>query len=84
MRLSVLALFIALPAAAYAAVSPVQRSPDSDPGCARPFGLCINAVCCGDLQCVDNVRLIAHSLLVKLGTELNAGLPSVRLRTRFQ
>ncbi|KAF8468728.1 hypothetical protein DFH94DRAFT_279156 [Russula ochroleuca] len=63
MRLSVFALFIALPAAAYAAVSPVQRSPDSGSQCVTVAGACTaNAACCAGLQCAAAVRLMPHSL----------------------
>src|ERR1019366_8762711 len=55
MRLTVLALFIALPAAAYAAVCPQQHSIDSEVACAERGDWCNDEVpCCGRLECIWN------------------------------
>jgi hypothetical protein len=55
MRLSFLALFIALPAAAYAAVCPQQDTMDFNVQCAERGDYCNDSIpCCGRLQCVPN------------------------------
>ena len=90
MRLSVLALFIALPAAAYAAVTPQQGQPaaSSDQkapivdSCIPESSPCGNGgTCCGSLVCTPNqakpdtlVCFIAHLLWLTLGTKLNADM----------
>ncbi|KAF8483368.1 hypothetical protein DFH94DRAFT_306428 [Russula ochroleuca] len=52
MRLSVLALFIVLPAAAYAAVCPQQHSTNSEDKCAERGEYCSGDIpCCGRLVC---------------------------------
>jgi hypothetical protein len=58
MRLSVIALFIALPAAVYAAVSPLQRSTDPEvPGaCAQLGEPCEVRSCCKPYAC-DGIGL---------------------------
>ena len=57
MRLSILALFIALPAATYAAVTTRQL------GCVQQGDFCFGSTpCCADLTCLLGVRIIAHSL----------------------
>ena len=68
MRLSVLALLIALPAAAYAAVCPQQHSMDD---CGERNDYCSDEIpCCGRLECrwngFTNVRLMSH-LLIRIG-----------------
>jgi hypothetical protein len=81
MRLSVLALFIALPAAVYAAASPQQNPRHSDADCI-PFGSeCIydDSSCCEDYQCalvprVGYVCHITHLFLFTLSAELNTDL----------
>ena len=67
MRLSFLALFIALPAAAYAAVYPRQLDSLNNMVSCLTNGLCdSNNKCCTGLQCVPigeyHVRLIVHLL----------------------
>jgi hypothetical protein len=66
MRLSILALFIALPAVAYAAVSPRQPSTNSEAKCAENMDLCNEDVPCCDGFCqkVDLISVcpIAHLL----------------------
>src|SRR6266702_5967525 len=52
MRFSTLALLIALPAAAYAAVCPQQFSVEPEYDCAEKGESCYGRTCCGDLQCV--------------------------------
>ncbi|KAH9984214.1 hypothetical protein BJV77DRAFT_1038937 [Russula vinacea] len=55
MRLSILALFIALPAATYAAVTTRQLA------CSQ--SQCLGSTpCCAGLSCLNGVRIIAHSL----------------------
>ena len=57
MRLSVLALFIALPAAAYAAVCPQQQDAMDyfQIDCAERGQWCNDSItCCGRLQCLSN------------------------------
>ena len=57
MRLSILALFIALPAAAYAAVTTRQFE------CSQLGDPCFFlTTCCTGLTCLDGVCIIAHSL----------------------
>ncbi len=54
MRLTVLALFIALPALAYGAVTPQQRAPESDQAdyCeGHEGGGCLFDSCCPSLKC---------------------------------
>ncbi|KAH9985312.1 hypothetical protein BJV77DRAFT_119545 [Russula vinacea] len=64
MRLSILALFVALPTVAYAVLSPQQRSAESGSNCVRILEPCINgAPCCGNSQCVAEVRLSALTLI---------------------
>ena len=82
MRLSVLALFIALPAAVYAAVSPIQRSTDAEfPGdCSGFYGVCNSTVpCCAGLSAHLKspqafLPYVLHLLRFTFITELNAGL----------
>ncbi len=85
MRLSVLALFIVLPAAAYAAVTTQHRSTDvEDAECL--FGTrCLDDLgCCSDMSCVMSgrivdrfgVRVTVHFLSFTLGAELNAAMPA--------
>ena len=89
MRLSVLALFIALPAAAYAAVTPQQGKPAASgdqkvpiDSCIPDFGPCGNGgTCCGSFVCTPNqakpdtlVCFVAHLLWLTLGTKLNADM----------
>jgi hypothetical protein len=55
MRLSVLALFIALPAAAYAAVCPQQHPTIFEKECAERGDFCGSDIpCCGRLVCQWN------------------------------
>ena len=66
MRLTVFALFIALPAAAYAAVCPLQQlSMGHTDNCAKRGEDCHTNVCCSGI-CVtyDYVRLSASDLLL--------------------
>ena len=80
MRFSTLTLFIALPAAAYAAVAPVNNN------CIQQtVGCVIGATglggCCDGLQCKTTatpgvlVCFMAHLLRFTLFTELNAAMP---------
>lgn len=80
MRLSILTILIALPAAAYAAVCPQQFSIDFDLGCVPRGGRCSDAnPCCGFFKCMSNgnsprVRINAHSPRLMLDTEINTGM----------
>ena len=89
MRLSVLALFIALPAAAYAAVCTQQRPLDSEGDCIPNEDTCSpdGPPCCVSTSTCTAVRTpyggiyvchIAHLLLFTLSIELNAGMPLSR------
>jgi hypothetical protein len=85
MRLTAFALFIALPAVSYGAVSPRQ----TDEPCGKLLENCgKNPVCCGALSCIGKlgvgVCLVAPFALicVGVGTELYAEMPLVTLRTR--
>ena len=51
MRLTALALFIALPAAAYGAVCPQQSSLEFKSKCANLGESCADRACCNRLQC---------------------------------
>ena len=52
MRLTILALFIALPVLAYGAVSPQPRAPESNAECGKVAAYCDkNADCCPNLKC---------------------------------
>ena len=72
MRLTVLALFIALPALAYGAVTPQQRAPDSDSAdCESSVGRgCLIDSCCWYLKCSGGffpVCLVAPFALFHVG-----------------
>jgi hypothetical protein len=77
MRLSILALFIALPAAAYAAVcpqGPQQGSNDVHAECAERGQWCNSEItCCGRLQCVWNgfASVYLTFTLIHMGAELS-------------
>ena len=77
MRLSVLALFIALPAAAYAAVcpeGPQQGSVDFHAACSERGQWCNSEIpCCGRLECVWNgfSRVCLTFALIHMGAELS-------------
>ena len=81
MRLSALALFIVLPAAAYAAASPRDNCINVGSGCDKNGG----TPCCGGATCelveyfknFHYVGLICHLLRFTFGTELNTGLPLI-------
>jgi hypothetical protein len=84
MRLSILALFIALPAAAYASVNPrqtgsvsVTSSGTQGGGSSQNFCYADETSCqydsdCCSYDCSNYVRV--HSLLFALGADPNAGL----------
>ena len=72
MRLTVLALFIALPAAAYAAVCPQQSSLEFAPNCSLLGQSCQNRGCCNSLRCKTipiwgPVCLVAPFALIPVG-----------------
>ena len=83
MRLSVVALLIVLPAAAYAAVYPRQPSPYSGDKCGGVGSPCQkNQECCPGFACeqpldfkIGRVCFIVYSLRFTLGADLNAELP---------
>jgi hypothetical protein len=92
MRLSVLALFIALPAAAYAAVCPQQHSMDFEDTCYQGGKMCFrDKPCCEPFQCHLNeappgfpfpkygVCLMAHLLWFMSGIDLNADMQGAGL-----
>jgi hypothetical protein len=83
MRLSVVALLIALPAAAYAAVYPRQPSPYPGDTCGGVGSPCQkNQECCPGFACeqpldfkIGRVCFIVYLLRFTLGADLNAELP---------
>jgi hypothetical protein len=87
MRLSFLALFIALPAAAYAAVCPQQHPTIFEDECAERGDFCSYDIpCCGRLVCEWNgygsVCLMLHLLCFTLGTDPNAAMQLSRTRLK--